>query len=131
MSALLNLLSGLLRIRAAQAARRFGTASVLMLLAMLFLMIGITGLMGALWIALARLLDPVSAALIIGGGGCVIAAVFLLIAVSAMKSPRPALSSEIEMLLTNFKSQERGSGMLVQLVGIALLGFLRGSKGRK
>ena len=59
---------------------RLARASGLFMLAMVFLMIGLTGFAVAAFILLARVLDPLLAALLIGSLSCLIGAVLLLVA---------------------------------------------------
>ena len=92
--------------------------------ALIFLVIGLTGLIGARWIVLARATDPAVAALIMGGAGFLLAGVTLLIARAHMRPQAPALSlKDAEAALSALMSKE-GSGVWGPVAAAAVIGFL-------
>ena len=80
MLTVLRLIADLAGQSAQRAGMRLARASGLFMLAMVFLMIGLTGFAVAAFILLARVLDPLLAALLIGSLSCLIGAVLLLVA---------------------------------------------------
>lgn len=82
-----RLMADLAGLAAQRAAQRLARASALFVLAMLFLMIGLTGFALAGFIVLARLLDPLLAAVLVGSLCCLIGAVLMLVA-RAQASPQ-------------------------------------------
>ena len=115
-----------LRARAiGQAALMIGVALILLLI---FLLIGLAGLAGALWIVLARATDPAIAALIIGGAGFVLAGVTLLIARVRMRPPVPpapaVVLKDAEAAVLAFMAKSDGGGVWGPILAVALIGFL-------
>lgn len=130
MFAALRLLLSLARLSAAQASRRMAVTSGLFAVAMLFALIGLTGFLVALWIWLARVLDPISAALVIGGAGFLIAAILILIARNQKPAPSLFASSEATELLAGFRAKQDTLDIWTPLIGLALLGFFLGGKSK-
>lgn len=99
--------------------------AVLSGVALVFLLIGLTGLAGALWIVLARATDPAVAALIMGGAGFVLAGLTLLAARAQMRPRAPVLSvKEAEALLSAVMAKAEGGGVWTPILAAALIGFL-------
>lgn len=93
--------------------------------ALIFLLIGLTGLAGALWIVLARATDPAVAALIMGGAGFLLAGMTLLIARAQMRPQVPALSlKDAEAALSALMSKDGSGGVWGPVVAAAVIGFL-------
>lgn len=124
----LRLAAGLARVVASNTTGRIAAVSGLFVLAMLFALIGFAGFGAALWIWLAQVLDPISASLIIGGFGFLLAAVFLLIAQSKAKAPSLLSSPAAQQLLAEFKARETTADVWGPLIGVALIAFILGSK---
>lgn len=82
MAGLLSLLVQLAGISTQRVGERLAGLSVLFAVALAFLLLGITGLAAALWILLARLIDPLLAALLIGSVSTILAGILLLVAKS-------------------------------------------------
>lgn len=130
MTAALRLLLALARMWAAQAAHRMAVTSGLVALALLFALIGFAGFAAAFWIWLARVLDPITASLAIGGAGFVIAAVLILIARYRRPPPSPFASPEAMELLAGFRAKQETLDTWTPLIGLALLGFFLGGKSK-
>ena len=79
----------LIRLVIVQALRHAAVTVCLWVFAMLALMLGLVGLLVAFWIWLARVFDPVSAALAIGGAG--FASGLLLLLVIRLRRTAPLL----------------------------------------
>lgn len=126
----LRLAMGLAKLSAAQATGRIAAASGLFALALLFALIGFTAFTVAFWIWLARVLDPISAALIVGGMAFFLAAILLLVARSKARRPTLFGSPAAQHLLDEFKANRSTVEVWAPLVGVALLGFLLGGKSK-
>lgn len=130
MTSAFRLLMALARLSATQTAHRMAVTSALFVVAILFALIGCAGFGAAFWIWLARVLDPISAALVIGGAGFLIAAILILVA--RYRRPPPSLlqSPEAMELLAGFRTGQKTLDTWTPLIGLALLGFLMGGKSR-
>lgn len=126
----LRLAMALAKLSAAQATGRIAAVSGLFAVALLFMLIGITAFAAALWIWLAKVLDPISAALIIGGAAFLIAGSLLLIARSKTRAPSLFNSPALQDLLSEFKANRSTAEVWAPLIGVALLGFLLGGKSK-
>lgn len=126
----LRLALALAKLSAAQASGRIAAASGLFALALLFMLIGVTAFAAALWIWLAEVLDPISAALIIGGAAFLLAGILLLIARSKARAPSLFRSPAMQELLSEFKANRGTAEVWAPLIGVALLGFLLGGKSK-
>lgn len=126
----LRLAMALAKLSAAQATGRIAAVSGLFAVALLFVLIGITAFAAALWIWLADVLDPISAALIIGGAAFLIAAVLLLVARSKTRRPSLFNSPVVQDLLSEFKTSRSTAEVWAPLIGVALLGLLLGGKSK-
>lgn len=126
----LRLAMALAKLSAAQATGRIAAVSGLFAVALLFMLIGITAFAAALWIWLADVLDPISAALIIGGAAFLIAGSLLLIARSKTRRPSLFNSPAMQDLLSEFKTSRSNAEVWAPLIGVALLGFLLGGKSK-
>ena len=126
----LRLLMALARLSATQTAHRVAVTSGLLAVAMVFALIGCAGFGAAFWIWLARVLDPISAALVIGGVGFVIAAILILVARYRRPAPSPFASPEAMELLAGFRTGQKTLDTWAPLIGLALLGFLMGGKSK-
>lgn len=129
MLGLLRLGAALARLAATEAASRAARTGALMALALVFALIGFTGFAAALWIWLARVFDPVLAALLIGGCGFVVAAVLLVVARSTARAPGVMASPAAQKLLADFRSSE-GGAIWLSLISVALLAAMLGGKPR-
>jgi hypothetical protein len=102
-----------------------GRMAMLTVAAMIFLLIGLAGLAGALWIVLARATDPAVAALIMGGAGFLLAGLMMLLARLQTRSRRVELPlKEVEAALSAFMSKQEGSGVWTPMLAAAVIGFL-------
>ncbi len=122
-----------MRMRAQQATSRVVATSGIVLLALLFALFGLAGFTAAAWIALAHTLDPVRAALIMGGAGFVVAAVLLVIA-RARKRRRALAAPVLPDMAAMLKQTMAGAGAPVvwaPLIAVALIGLLIGRGGGK
>lgn len=126
----LRLAMALAKLSAAQATGRIAAVSGLFAVALLFVLIGITAFAAALWIWLADVLDPISAALIIGGAAFMVAGSLLLIARSKTRRPSLFNSPAVQDLLSEFKTSRSTAEVWAPLIGVALLGFLLGGKSK-
>lgn len=126
----LRLALALAKLSAAQATGRIAAVSGLLAVALLFVVIGIAAFAAALWIWLAQVLDPISAALIIGGAAFLIAGILLLIARSKTRRPSLFNAPAVQELLSEFKANRSTAEVWAPLIGVALLGFLLGGKSR-
>jgi len=126
----LRLAMALAKLSAAQASGRIAAASGLFALALLFLLIGVTAFAAAFWIWLAKVLDPISAALIIAGASFLIAGLLLLIARSKTRAPSLFNAPAMQQLLSEFKANRSTAEVWAPLIGVALLGFLLGGKSK-
>ncbi len=125
--ALLRLALVALRLAAAHALRHAAVTAGLWLLAVLALLIGTTGLLVAIWIGLARLLDPLSAALVIGCAGLAIGAALLLVV--RMRQARPLIAPSVTAEIRSALAQGDAAVKLgLPLLLLALLGFAFASK---
>lgn len=125
LASLLRLATTLAGQSAQRAGRRVARVSLLLALALLFVMIGLTGFAVAGFILLARVMDPVLAALLLGSLCCLIAAILLLIA-RAQTRPQalPARTAEEELArrdLTALLQTATQTGIWLPLI-LALLG---------
>lgn len=121
----LRLAFALLRLAAAQAVRHAVVTAGLWMLAMLLFGIGGIGMMAALWIGLAQVLDPLRAALVIGGFGVASGIILLLVVGMRRAKPLfpPRVMAEVEAALGVGKT---GIDVWGPLVGLALLGVVLG-----
>ena len=124
----LRLALTLARLFAAQTLRRLAVTAALLALALLFLLIGLAGLLAALWLWLARVLDPISAALLIGGAGVIMAMLLVLIARNRRPAPGPFASSAADDLQEALKDQKASLAVWAPLIALALIGFFLGRK---
>lgn len=99
-------------------------------MALLFALVGFAGFAAALWIWLARTLDPISAALMIGGGGFVVSALVLLVAGRPRRPQSLFSAAEAEQLLAEVKARQSTVALWTPLIGVALIGYLLGSKSK-
>ena len=129
MTAALRIAFALVRLWAAQALRHAAVTVGLWVLAMLALLVGIIGLLAAMWIWLARVLDPLAAALAIGGGG--VASAIILLAVVRMRRAAPLLPpTATAKVHAAFAERNTGLDLGVSLLGLAILGFVLGRIGK-
>lgn len=129
MLALLRLATAIAGQSAQRTARRYARVSALFMVAMVFLMIGLTGFAVAGFILLARVMDPAVAALLIGSLCCLIAAILLLVArMQARPAQQPFLGSPEEQraLLDTVGA----AGIWTPLAIAALAGFILTSRKR-
>ena len=126
----LRLVASLVRLSTAPAIRRIAVVSGLPGLALLLALIGFTGFAAALWIWLARLLDPVAVARIIAGAGFVIAAILLLVASRQRRAPGLLSSPEAQQVLADLKPGQGPITLRAPRIGPALLGFPLGRKSK-
>ena len=124
MAAVLGLVLELVGVSARQMAGRVARATVLMAVALVCAAIGLGGLAGALWIVLAHRLDPVSAALILGGLGLGLACGFGLIARAQLRGRRQAVALKEVVAAVAALMQEDGAGVWTPVLTAALVGFL-------
>lgn len=122
----LSLALTLARVLTAQTLRRLGVTLALWALAFVFLTIGVLGLALAAGIALAEALGPLTAALLVGLGGLVLAGVAMLIARSRRHLPQMS-GPQTADLSNAFKDPKAAVGVWLPLIGLALLGFFLGS----
>lgn len=125
---LLRLVLELTRLMAASSSRRIAATSGLIATAVLFALVGFIGFGAALWIWLAQVLDPISAALIIGGLGFFLAAIFLLLA--QRRPPPPSLMSSplAQQVLKEFSDRKTTGEVWAPLIGVALAAFFLAAK---
>ena len=124
MGAVLGLVLELAGASARQAVGRAARATVWLVAALICAAIGVAGFAAALWIVLAHRLDPVSAALIMGLLGLVLAGVCALIARAQMRGPRQVLAlQEVEAALQAVMKED-GAGVWTPVLAAALVGFL-------
>lgn len=129
MTAALRIAFSLARLWTAQALRHAAVTVGLWVLAMLALLFGIIGLLAAMWIWLARVLDPLAAALAIGGGG--VACSIILLAVVRMRRAAPLLPpTATEKVHAAFADRKTGLDLWGSLLGLAILGFVLGRMGK-
>jgi cyanate permease len=124
MSAILHLITALAGQSLRQTGQHMARVSVLVVLAMVFLMLGLLGFAVAGFILLARVMDPSLAALLMGAGCCLMAGILLLLA----RQPRakPEVAPELQALLDSAGKQS----LLVPLV-LAVLGGFLATRGRR
>ncbi len=124
MGAVLGLVLELAGTSARQAAGRAARASVWLLLALLSIAVGFAGFVAALWIVLGHRVDPVSAALIMGFLGLVLAGTFALIARARMRGPQQVVAlREVEAALQAMMKED-DAGVWTPVLTVALVGFL-------
>lgn len=132
----LALITALARLALRDTRRRIGQSLGLMALAALFLAIAGVSLAVAAGIWLARLTDPLSAALILAGGSLLLGLLCLWLA-GAVRRRRNAILQEIraeaDTLATGLKAEAGNLPPSVTLGGAALAGLLLGIRlfGRK
>ncbi|MEO8241390.1 MAG: phage holin family protein [bacterium] len=130
MTALLRIAALLATGAAQRAARRAAEVSVLVILALTFLMIGLVGLCAALFILLSRYMDPALLALLLGSFFCLVAAVLLLMAKSRSQMIRPMLPTpEIDFELARREAKaflDRASPATIwtPVIIAAVIGYL-------
>ena len=125
MAALLSLILQLSGISARAVSGRVAGLSVMFVLALGFLLLGLMGLSAAAWLALARVMDPLLAALIMGSVAVILAAILLLAARSQARADyllygRPKTATP--------PPTPDNLAVLLTLAALAVLGFLLGSK---
>lgn len=119
-AAILIVLRGL----AAQTLRRWAVTVMLWVLIAMFVLLGLMGLGIALWFWLAAHVGPVSAGLIIGAVGFVVAAGLALIVQQRRTAPSPLAAAIGELS----KDRDTQIATWLPLVAMALLGFLLADK---
>lgn len=126
MAALLSLILQLSGISARAVCRAASPGCGWMfVLALGFLLLGLMGLSAAAWLALARVMDPLLAALIMGSVAVILAAILLLVARSQARADyllygRPKTATP--------PPTPDNLAVLLPLAALAVLGFLLGSK---
>lgn len=126
MAAILSLILQLSGISARDVSGRVAGMSVMFVLALGFLLLGLMGLSAAAWLALARVMDPLLAALIMGSVAVITAAILLLVARSQARAEyllygRPKKAAPPPPAPDNL-------AVLLPLAAMAVLGFLLGGK---
>ncbi|MEI6099769.1 MAG: phage holin family protein [Alphaproteobacteria bacterium] len=117
-----------------RTGRRVARVSALVVLAMVFITIGMTGLSLAAFLLLARLLDPILAALLLGSLFCLSGAVLLWVAAAQVRPRNPAfVSPEQEPARQDLAGLLRVAGVPVVLIPVlmaAVFGFLISNRKR-
>jgi cytochrome c biogenesis protein CcdA len=127
MGLIIRLALELAGLSARQMARRVARVSILAVVALIFVLIGLTGFTAALWIVLAHQTNPLIASLIIGGAGFVLAGITALIAGTQMRGrrhvPAPPLI-DAERAVSDFMANANSGTIWTPLIAAALVGFL-------
>jgi hypothetical protein len=122
MAAILSLILQLAGISAREVSGRVASLSVMFVLALGFLLLGLMGLSAAAWLALARVMDPLLAALIMGSVAVIIAAILLLVARSHARAEY-LLYGRLKPPATPPPAPDN-LAVLLPLAAMAVLGFL-------
>lgn len=112
---------------AQQFARQAWRTSLLVLIASVFALFGLAGLAGALWIVLAREIDPAAAALILGGVSLLLAGLIAFVAVGRLRQSRrdrELRTRQMQATLSAMMAKETTGSVWVPLLVASLAGFL-------
>lgn len=125
----LRLALTILRLAATEALRHAAVSAGLWITAMLAFLVGGIGLMVALWIGLARMLDPLLASLLIGAVG--IASGIILLLIVRLRRAKPLFpTSATDDLKAALGEKGAGVEVWAPVLALALLGFVLASKGK-
>jgi Putative Actinobacterial Holin-X, holin superfamily III len=127
MNILLQLALEMAGLSARQVAARAARTSIILVVALIFMLIGLAGFTAALWIVLAHQTGPAVASLIIGGIGFVLAGILVLVAragTGSRRTHRADPMQEAERALSDFMADTKGAARWTPLVAAAVIGFL-------
>jgi hypothetical protein len=134
MLTVIRLAAGLAGLSVQRVVSRVKTVSILLMMALMFLFFGLCGFVVALGIVLTNWMEPLTAALLIGGGGFVAAGLMILILRSGRRADTLVFGAPLtdpRQTLAEQSANAMGSTIWGSLLAVAVLGYVVTRRGGK